>query len=566
MSRVPRLAVITLVFAWLCAMVASAANPQTQDAGWPSNGYDLTNTHHVNAPQINSKTIPSLGLAWTFRTGSYGKFETTPIVVGNTMYVTTGIDNSVFALDAATGAERWRYSPHLKPAKVLYAVNRGVAYDRGLVFFATLDGRLIALDSRNGNMRWEVQVVDPAQGYSETMAPLAWNGLVYVGSAGGEYGIRGCLSAYSQTDGKLRWRWWSVGPHWEGSFVEAVLGFSMHRDVARERADAPHYRDAWKHGGGPIWMTPALDATRSTLFASVGNPSPTLVGNARPGDNLFTDSLVALDATTGKLKWYFQAVPHDLWDYDLASSPLLFDSAIVGVAGKTGWFYFLNRDTGRVVRVSQAFVPQQNVFVPPSKRGVTIAPTGGGGAIAPVAFDPSLRLVFVSATATSYIADTSMEWPYAAEPYATCSAISADTGKIVWQRRFSGRATSLSAGAPLSAGDLVFIGEEATGKFDALEAKSGNLLWEYQTTAGSDVATSDEHLTFVQVLHDWLAPMKRWLLRQPPLVEAGSHIHATPIAYIVGGREYIAVAGDAYFRNGHSPGNTLYVFALPRKP
>ncbi len=234
---------------------------QPPEVGWPNYGGSYANTRRSELTQVTARNVASLRLAWSYAAGVYGPFETSPVVVGDTLYCTTGLTNMVIALDATSGVLRWRFAPKVGPAPYVMQVNRGVAVSGGRVFVATLDDRLIALDARRGTQLWDVRIGDPRAGMTETMAPLAWNGMVFIGSSGGEYGIRGSFSAYSQADGHPVWRWWTVSPGWEGRYVRAVNGYSLHRDLARERAATVRYRDAWQHGGGPIWMTPALSAS-----------------------------------------------------------------------------------------------------------------------------------------------------------------------------------------------------------------------------------------------------------------------------------------------------------------
>jgi glucose dehydrogenase len=328
-------------------------------------------------------------------------------------------DNGVFALDAQSGALIWHYVPKVGAARYVFRVNRGVAVDSGRVYFNTLDDQLIALDARTGSRLWQTRIGDPRQNLSEDSAPLAWAGLVFVGSSGGEFGVRGSLSAYSQTDGRPVWRWWTVSPGWEGAFRNVVHGYPLHRDIARERSLVPRFRNSWKTGGGPIWMTPALSAADATIYLSTGNPAPDHNGEQRPGDNLFTDSIVALDARTGKMKWYYQETPHDVWDYDAASPPVLVDArnargAAVAEAEKTGWLYVVERETGKLLRISEPFVPQPHIYEPPTAQGAKIEPGDAGGAIGPIAYDPQARAAYVAGNIDPEIGQTFAVPPWSA--------------------------------------------------------------------------------------------------------------------------------------------------------
>ncbi len=546
------------------------------DAWWPTYGGSYANTRHLDLNQIGPDNVDKLKLAWRFSTGVSGQFETSPIAVDGVLYVTTGSDNGVFAVDAQTGAQKWHYVPKVGQAPYIFAVNRGVAVDGGRVYFTTVDDQLIALDERTGRPAWTTRVGDPRSGLSETAAPLAWSGLVFVGSSGGEFGVRGSYSAYAQKDGRLVWRWFTVSRGWEGRFSPTVRGIPLHRNLSRERADAPRYSDAWKHGGGAIWMTPALDPATHMLYISTGNPAPAFNGSRRPGDNLYTDCIVALDARSGKLKWYYQETPHDVWDYDAASPPLLFDARdargrrvpAVGQAGKTGWMYVVNRATGALIRVSTAFVPQPFIYHPLSAKGAPIEPGDGGGAVGSMAYDPVLRSAFVAGNVIAeigQIADVpawtlredwkggNMQEQSAPHESAVLASIDTDSGRLRWTAPLP----NTVFGGPLSLNGLVFVGEEAGGTFRAYDARDGNLRWSVEP--GNAIP---EHAGF----HDYfsrLAFYLSWLRHPHGWYAKAADIHAPAVAYQYKGREYILVSSSLYQRAGQLEGDTLFAFALP---
>ncbi|MDQ6781102.1 MAG: PQQ-binding-like beta-propeller repeat protein [Candidatus Eremiobacteraeota bacterium] len=562
--------VFCLAAGFFIAAVGRGALPG--DAGWPTFGYGLDNARHVPFVQINASTVHDLRLLWKYRTGVYGPFETSPIVVGRTMFITTGADQAVVALDATSGARLWRYATPVSPVQLCCGlVNRGVAVSSGLVFFLTIDDRLIALDERNGRKRWETRVADPALSYTETMAPLAWHGMAFVGSSGGDIASRGFVAAYAQADGKPLWRWWAVSPGWEGRYVTSAHHLSLHRNIALERRDAARHRDAWRQGGGSVWMTPALDPARNLLYVGVGNP-PQTFSDSRPGDNLYTASVVALDVRTGRLRWYYQEVPHDIWDYDAGSPPVLFTARdargkpidAVGQASKTGWFYLLDRANGAEIRISEPFVPQHDIFGVPTASGVAVTPSGYGGAVAPVAYDPATRRVFIQAKQGTFFkrfSDT--YWKAQGPHYETLSALDVDSGRILWRRIISPANGLNRVEGPLSAADLIFIGEESGGTFEALSAQTGERLWSYHTGPGDENEDDVPHRSVGEYVHDVIASIKHWVMREARPASQ-SHIVASPVAYVVDGREYIAIASGANYRHGRSPGDTLYVFALPR--
>ncbi len=527
-------------------VLVAGASRATAAEEWATYGHDFTNQRYSPLKQIDAGNVQRLTPAFVFQTGVVDSFETTPLVAGNTMYLTTPFDH-VFAVDARSGKRLWHYQQKLgKAAFCCGPVNRGVALSADLVYLATLDGKLVALDRASGKPRWQVQVGDNAGGYSLTMAPLVYKDEVVIGSGGGEFGVRGSVSAYDAQTGKQRWRWYATNARdWAGHFTPTTPdGIDLHRDLAQEKADFPHFQDAWKKGGGTVWMTPAADPAMNAIFFTTGNPAPDLLGKVRPGDNLFTNSLVALDASTGKLLWYDQLIPHDLWDLDLASPVVLFDTVdaqgkpvkAVGEAGKAGWLYVADRSTGKVIRKSKAFVPQDNLFAQPTAAGVRMVPGVNGGAEwSPLSYDPALHYAFVAALNQPVRFSTKpQKWAAGVmwlggrfrgipgEPqYGLFSAIDVDTGDIAWQVKTD---QPLIGGSVSTAGGLTFFGE-GNGFFDAYDSKSGKLLWQFQCGAG---------------------------------------VNAAPMVYEQGGEEYVAVAAGGSFMIDTPYGDSVYAFKLPK--
>jgi len=394
----------------LSLMLGACSHPvkQEQASDWPSYGKNYGGQRFANATQINTSNVKQLTRAWKFNSGIMASFQATPIVVDGVMYVALPF-NHVVALNAVTGQEIWRYQHNRRKGWAMCCgpANRGVAVSGGKVFIGTVDARLVALDAATGKKLWDIDVVeagvttegqdslnkdDPnsvrkvtgGTGIGIAMAPVVYKGKVIVGITGvgyglhidnpredaplgavigvtGRYGRPGFLAAFDINDGKRVWQFDTIpGKGWEGNFAEAVDGeIKLNRDIASEKASLDKFPDAARFGGGSAWSTPAIDTATDTLYFGTGNPSPQMNDISRPGDNLYTVSLVALDVNTGERKWHYQQVPHDLWGYDLASPPVLFDYmqdgkriAAVGQASKTGWFYIHDRATGKLLRKS----------------------------------------------------------------------------------------------------------------------------------------------------------------------------------------------------------------------
>jgi alcohol dehydrogenase (cytochrome c) len=505
----------------------SVSDQEMKDAGentnnWLLHGRTYSNERFSPLKQINADNVKSLVPAALVQTGMAASFEATPIVVNGVMYITTPVVDSqmkIMALNAATGARLWETTYKVGVQKLCCGpVNRGVAIGYGHVFVVTEDDQLIALDAKTGKKVWETTVIDPRAGYSESMAPQLYEGLVIIGSSGAEFPIRGFVAAYNAETGKQEWRWYTTDPKsFEG--------------------------DSWKTGGGTVWTTPAIDTKRGLVIFSVGNPNPDFNGTSRKGDNLYTCSIVALHVKTGKIAWYYQEVKHDLWDYDAVSNVVLFDAKdkngktvpAAGEAGKVGYFFVVNRETGKLIRKSEPFVTiNENVGKAPTKAGLIFQPGPGGGSNwSPPAYSPDTHDVYVLGVNQEFKLTTSepmlipgqKRWGSTLKPVGlakrsgTFSAINVDTGKIDWQVKTP---QPLVSGALATAGKLVFTGENS-GWFDAFNAKTGQKLWRFQLGAG---------------------------------------VNAPAITYRVKDQQYIAVAAGGNFLQ-HSPkGDTLAIFKL----
>lgn len=320
--------------AWGQVTSARLLNSTKEPQNWLTYSGDYAGHRNSALDQVNKGNVKSLVAKWVYQTGATGKFETTPLVVDGILYG-TGPDNRAFALDARSGRPIWLYQRQL-PGDIRPCcgrVNRGLAVLENKVYMGTLDAHVIALDAKTGSVIWDVAAVDYKLGYSFTLAPLAVKNLIVLGVSGGEYGIRGFVDAYDAETGQRKWRFYTIpGPgepgheSWEG--------------------------DSWKIGGAPAWITGTYDAAKNELLWPTGNPSPSNRGEGRAGENLYSDSLLALDADTGKLNWSFQFTRHDEHDWDSTQVPVLIDDGgkrLVAQANRNGYFYVLDRTTGKLV-------------------------------------------------------------------------------------------------------------------------------------------------------------------------------------------------------------------------
>ena len=562
-------------------LLAAGTNP----ADWLTYGHGYANQRYAGLTQIHRGNVARLVPKWIYQTGVDGTFQTNPIVADGTVYLTTP-RNHIVALDGATGEVRWKYSHKMATETLCCGThNRGLAIGYGRLYEITADGRLIAVDRDNGKLVWDVPVVDPASGapdapqqvrdmaslpkaetakwsrFAGNMAPLVYGGLVIVSTTGAGYtnvfadddekarnafgragprsGMRAFISAYAADTGQLVWRWYATKDQgWEGEFVShTAFGDPLDRDLATERANAEKYRDAWKRGGGSISSSPALDPALGLLYFGTGNAAP-YADLYRPGDNLYTASLIALDVKTGALRWYHQVTPHDIWGYDLAASPMLIDvptpaGKVPGLAlvTKSGWMMFFNRATGEVIRRSEGFVPQTKLFKRARDAAGIIAVPGeaGGANWPPIAYSGETGWAYVGGShyPSRFTLETDaqgnpvnvLSFPKNLETYGTLSAIDPSTGKLAWQQR---TARPFPGGVTTTAGGLVFMGE-ADGHFTARETRTGKLLWRFQTGAG---------------------------------------VNAPPVVYERDGKQYVVVAAGGNKLFDIPPGNAVIGFGL----
>ncbi len=509
----------------------------------PNGSYEQT--RYYPASQINTGNVSKLRPAFVFQTGIVESMETAPLVVNGVMFLTTSY-NHVYAINAKTGEQYWHYKHKIGPVSTYCCGpnNKGVAIAEGKLFMGTLDAKLVALDAKSGKMLWETQIADPELGYSETMAPAVADGKVLIGTNGGEYGVRGFVKAFDANTGKLVWTFHTIPEKGhEGVWaVNDATGRNMHRDIAAEKAALAKNSDFYKTLGGGVWMTPAIDRKTKTAFFVAGNPSPDLYGAERPGDNLYTNSMIAVDLDTGKYKWHFQYIAHDVWDLD-AVSPVILTVAkdksgkTVPVAihgGKTGHVYVHDRNNGNLIRFSDPMVSQEGLWSLPTPQGTRMSLGANGGVEwSPMAVSPKLRLAFAAnlEQPMTYHVEASAYpggklWLGGAfknipgeEQFGNVTAVNLDTGKVVWKARTD---QPMIGGVLATAGDLVFAGE-GNGWFKAYDAKTGKVLWQYQCGAG---------------------------------------VNAPPTAYTIDGKMYIAVAAGGNTQLDYKRGNSVFVFAL----
>jgi alcohol dehydrogenase (cytochrome c) len=472
---------------------------------WLMFGGNYSAQRHSPLTQITTQNVDRLSPQWLFQTevAAPGRgFETTPIVVDGVMYI-TGNANTAWALDARTGRPVWRYRRTLPEVLRVCCgqVNRGFAILGDRLYMGTLDAHLIALDRATGSVAWDAVVDEPKNGYAITMAPLAVDGKIITGAAGGDYATRGFIDAYDAASGQRIWRFYTVPGAGEAG------------------SDTWPGADVMARGGGGVWVTGSYDPSLKLVYFGTGNPNPDYWGDDRQGDNLYTCSLVALDVNTGKLRWHYQFTPHDVHDWDSAQVPVLAELQIDGrlqravmVANRNGFFYTLNRETGKLL-VARPFTSTQWAReIGPDGRPVVLDNVGtpdkclpdqrGGTNFQPPSFDPERRLVFVTAR------ETCVTWamtrppsitpggpapsggarraPNGPEQFSALRAIDPATGQVTWEHRFRGYPSNitldLTGGATSTASGLVFSGDNE-GFLNAFESATGKLIWRFQTGA-----------------------------------------------------------------------------------
>lgn len=501
-------------------------NAREEPRNWLTYWGDLQGTHYSRLKSITPANASSLRSQWSFQFAGTN-VENTPIVVDGIMFVTGPLNNAA-ALDARTGRPIWRYTRRIPDvhAQCTVMTNRGFAILGDRLYMATLDAHLVALDAKTGSVIWDVVVADYRQGFSITHAPLALDGKIIVGITSGECALTGFVDAYDADTGKKLWRTFSI---------------AQKGDPAR----ASWSGDSADFGGGPTWMTGTYDSETDTLFWTTGNPGPDYDGTTRLGDNLYTCSVLALDPATGKLKWHFQFTPHDVHDWDATETPVLIDAPFRGrqrklliQANRNSFFYVLDRETGEFL-LGKPFAHQtwasglddkgRPIVLPntdPTPKGAYVCPDATGGTNwAASSYDPITGLFYVPVREGCALYTRETISPKPGDPFTggdqqedhkrgapgSVRAVDPLTGEIRWS--FPMHRGSAAAGVLGTAGGVVFA-SDPEGSLVALDARTGVMLWHYQT---------------------------------------GGEIRSSPISYEVDGKQYVAIAGDS----------TLFVFGLP---
>jgi len=496
---------------------------------WISYNGDYSGRRYSGLSQIKPADLPQLRAAWVFHARNTNWLENTPVVVDGMMFVTAA--NDAFALDARTGRVVWHHARATSEGLIDDAarhVTRGVAVWHDRVFMETDNAHLLCLDARSGNQIWDVAYADWNKNYGATSAPLLVKDKVLVGTSGGDDGVRGFVAAYDAMSGKLAWRFWTIpGP---GEFGSSSWP-----------------GNAYLRGGGTTWMPGTFDPALNLIFWGTSNPAPDFNDDVRPGDDLYTDCVLALDADSGKLKWYFQFTPHDLFDYDAVETPMLIDAAFKGEnrkllvqANRNGYLYVLDRTDGKFLAATP-FVEKLNWAKGIDEQGrpirTNVRPTPSGSRVCPgysgatnwysPSYNETTHMAYFLALeeCETYFSQPTQPFHEGKEYYSTgvkhiagetsqkfLIAYNLETNSLAWKYPQTGRGHS-SGGTMTTSGGLVFFGDDA-GSFEAVDAQTGKPLWHFNT---------------------------------------GQDITASPMTYAVDGKQYIAIAA----------GSDVFAFALP---
>jgi alcohol dehydrogenase (cytochrome c) len=502
---------------------------QPVGANWLSYNGDYSGRRYSKLSGIDRSNVAQLRAQWVFHAPDADDMEVTPEVVNGVMFV--GVQNDVFALDARTGREIWHYSRSITDGLIDDAAqhhNRGVGIWHSRIYLETDNAHLLCLDARSGHLLWDTPYAEGNRNYGATSAPLVVKDKVLVGTSGGDDGVRGFLAAFDAQTGKLAWRFWTIpGPGEPGSLSWPG--------------------NLYRHGGGTTWMPGTYDPELNTIYWGTSNPSPDFNGDPRPGDDLYTDCVLAIDPDSGKLKWHFQFTPHDLYDYDATETPVLLDATYQGAARKllveanrNGYVYVLDRTDGKFLS-ARPFVEKLNWAkgidsqgrpirsgIQPTPEGSVVCPGFAGATnwYAP-AYNPDTHLMYFLALEECgmFFSKTPERFTEGQTYYATgvrhppggtrqkiLIAYNVELSEFAWRYPQAGEGRS-SGGAMTTAGGVVFFGDDQES-FEAVDAATGTPLWHFDT---------------------------------------GQSIHASPMSYEVNGKQYVAIAA----------GTDLFIFALP---
>ena len=509
---------------------ASDLHVEPPSANWISYNGDYSGRRYSGLSEVNTTNVGNLRAQWVFHARNSDRLEVTPVVLNGVMFVTAA--NDAFALDARTGRVIWHHAWPISEGLIDDAsrhLNRGVAVWRNRVFMEADNAHLLCLDARSGNLIWDIAYADWSRNYGATSAPLVVKDKVIVGTSGGDDGVRGFIAAYDAQTGKLAWRLWTIPA--PGEFGAESWPGNM-----------------YLHGGGTTWMPGTYDPELNTIYWGTSNPAPDFEGSVRPGDDLYTDCVLAVDPDTGKLKWYFQFTPHDLFDYDAVETPILIDAPYKGEkrkllvqANRNGYLYILDRTNGKFLS-AVPFVEKLTwakgidaqgrpvrTDLKPTPEGTQVCPgySGATNWYSP-SYHESTRSVYFMALEeceTFFSKEEPQEFKEGEMYYSTgvkripgedsrkiLLAYNLDTESFVWKYPQVGQAHS-SGGTMTTAGGLVFVGDDANS-IEAVDAQSGKALWYFNT---------------------------------------GQNMSASPMSYSVAGKQYVAIAA----------GSDVFSFALP---
>jgi len=497
-------------------------------ANWLSYNGDYTGRRYSALREVNTNNVAQLRAEWVFHAPNSDRLEVTPVVADGIMFLTSA--NDAYALDAQTGRTLWHYSRPITEGLIDDASqhhNRGVGIWHSRIYMETDNAHLLCLDARSGHLLWDVPYTDGDPNYGATSAPLVVKDKVLVGTSGGDDGVRGFVAAYDAETGKEAWRFWTI-------------------PAPGEFGSSSWPGDAWRHGGGTTWMPGTYDPELNVVYWGTSNPAPDFDGEPRPGDDLYTDCLLALDADTGKLKWYFQFTPHDLFDYDATETPMLVDTTFRGEkrklvveANRNGFIYVLDRTDGRFLLATR-FAEKLNwtsgidqkgrpirTDAQPSEKGTRICPgmVGATNWYSPSFSPDTSMLYFIALESCDIYSRKPQEFERGKTYYSTgvrrsqgdhnqkiLLAYGLESDKPAWRYVQAGQGHS-SAGTMTTAAGLVFFGDD-TRSFEAVEARTGKPLWHFNT---------------------------------------GQSIAGSPMSYAVGTKQYVAIAA----------GSDVFSFALP---